>query len=134
MFLRGSYREYVVAIAMLYWSEGSKKVCEFINSDGKMISVYLTILRKVFNIKEECIKSTMRIFSGMNQKECLNYWSKVTNISKNKFLIRFNDGGTKCKTKYGMCRITIKKGNYVLKLFHSLIEDIYQEISSMHKK
>ena len=123
----GSYREFLIILAMLYWGEGSKKVCEFINSDGKMIKIYLTILRKILNISEKDIKATMRIFSGMKKVECLNYWSHITQIPKKRFIIRFNDGGRKGKTRYGMCRITLKKGSNILKLMHSLKEQIFEE-------
>ena len=126
--LGGPYRDLAIAIAMLYWGEGSKKSCEFINSDGRIISVYLIILRKVLNIPEDAIKPTMRIFSGMNRRECLNYWSGIAKIPKDRFLVRFNDGGTRGKTKYGMCRITIRKGSNTLKLFHSLIDQVCTEI------
>lgn len=121
-------RELAIVIAMLYWAEGSKKVCEFINSDGKMIEVYLFIIRNIFGIEEKYIKPTMRIFSGMDKKECLDYWSKITFIPKKNFIIRLNDGGTKCRTKYGMCRITIRKGHTSLKLLLSLRDCIYEEI------
>ncbi len=123
-----STRESAVIISMLYWAEGNKKVCEFINSDGKMVELYLFIIRKVIKIEENRIKPTMRIFTGMDEEECLNYWSKITAISKNKFTIRLNDGGTKCGTKYGMCRITIRKGHATLKLLLSLKDCIHDEI------
>jgi len=126
--LRGPNRDLSIVIAMLYWGEGNKKRCEFINSDGKIIKSYLIALRNVFNISEEFIKPIMRIYSGMNRKECLNYWSRITKIPKHKFIIRFNDGGTKGRTKYGMCRITVKKGSNVLKLIQSLIDQIFEEI------
>lgn len=132
--LNSSSKEFLIVISMLYWGEGSKKVCEFINSDGRMIQIYLVILRKILKIPEKSIKPTMRIFSGMNENECLNYWSKITKITKNNFLVRFNDGGIKCKTKYGMCRITIKKGSYILKIMHSLIELIYKEVLNFNFK
>lgn len=126
--LKSPNKIFLIAIAMLYWGEGSKKVCEFINSDGKMIKLYLAVLRKAFNIPEKDIKPTMRIFTGMDKKECLNYWSRITKISKDKFLIRFNDGGKRGKTKYGMCRITIKKGSNILKLMHSLKDQIFEKM------
>lgn len=117
-----------MVLSMLYWAEGSKKVCEFINSDGKMIQVYLKILRKYLNIPEDRFKITVRYFTGMNKNECLNYWSKITGISKGKFVVRFNDGGTRGKTKYGMCRITVRRGQGTLKLIHSLINKISDRI------
>jgi hypothetical protein len=127
--LNSPERELVVAFSMLYWGEGSKNACEFINSDGRIIEVYLKILRRVFNIDESLIRATMRIFTGMNRAECLNYWSKITNIPKREFVIRLNDGGTRGKTRYGMCRITVRKGAKTLKIVHSLIEQIHKEIS-----
>lgn len=121
-------KKFLIALAMLYWSEGSKKVCEFINTDGKIIHLYLEILRKVLNIPEKSIKPTLRIFTGMKRTTCLNHWSQITKIPKRNFLVRLNDGGTKGNTKYGMCRITVRKGSNTLKLIHSLIEKISGEL------
>ncbi len=35
--LYGPHRNYAIILAMLHWCEGSKKVCEFINSDSQMV-------------------------------------------------------------------------------------------------
>lgn len=126
--LKNENRESLIALAMLYWGEGSKNACEFINSNGKIIQLYLRILKEHLNVPEASLKATMRIFSGMKEKECLEYWSKITQIPKNKFIIRFNDGGTSGKTRYGMCRISVRKGNSTLKLIHALIEQIFVEL------
>lgn len=126
--LQGHNRDVVIAIAMLYWGEGSKKRCEFINSDEKIIESYLVVLREVFNVPENDIKPIMRIFSGMKREECLNHWSRVTKIPRYKFIVRFNDGGTKGRTRYGMCRIVVRKGSNILKLIHSLIDQVFKEI------
>ena len=121
--LQSRHRELAIVLAMLYWGEGSKKVCEFINSDGNMIKLYIHILRNVLSIPDDKIQPTMRIFSGMNENECLNYWSEATSIPKHQFRVRWNDGSTsRGKTPYGMCRITIRKGQNSLKLIHSIIE------------
>lgn len=131
--LKGRDRDLCIATAMLYWGEGSKKVCEFINSDGRMIKVYLAMIRGVLNIPDESIKPIMRIYTGMDKDKCLDYWSSITKISKDKFTIRFNDGGTKGRTKYGMCRIIVRKGSDTLKLMHSLIDQFYNEIIKKKK-
>jgi hypothetical protein len=130
--LKSTDRESLIALAMLYWGEGSKGACEFINSNGKIIQLYLKIIRDRLDVSEASIKATMRIFSGMNKNDCLNYWSKITRVPRNKFIIRFNDGGTRGKTKYGMCRISIRKGDNKLKLIHALIDQIFMEL--MEKK
>lgn len=127
--LKGPHRERVIALAMLYWGEGHKKKgCEFINSDGSMIRLYLKILRNVFKISEKEIKPTMRIFTGMDRIECLSYWSTVTGIPKQNFKIRFNDGGTRGRTKHGLCRIFLRNGSQTLKILHALIDQIKQEM------
>lgn len=126
--ISGPHRDILIGLAMLYWSEGTKEKCDFINSDGTMIRIYLSILRKVLNIPEVMIVPTLRMFSGMNQGKCLNYWSKITNIPKHRFVVRFNDGGTKGRTMYGMCRISVKKGGNTLKLMRALIEQVSKEI------
>jgi len=126
--LKTDYREIIIAASMLYWGEGSKNVCELINSDGQIIKCYLIFLRKVLNISEKFIKPTLRIFSGMEEKKCLNYWSDITGIPKHRFLIRLNDGGTKGRTKFGMCRITVRKGSDTLKLLHAIIEQVSEMI------
>ncbi|HEY4715410.1 MAG TPA: hypothetical protein VIH31_02805 [Candidatus Paceibacterota bacterium] len=126
--LLGKDRELSIIFSMLYWAEGSKGDCEFINSDGRMIKLYLNIIQKIFHIKTNEIKPTLRIFSGMNKKKCLLYWSSITNIPQKEFIIRINDGGIRSNTKYGMCRITIKKGHFVLKVFNALIDQVCKEL------
>lgn len=127
--LGGANRDLCIAAAMLYWGEGSKKVCEFINSDGRMIKIYLLFLRNVLKISEKFIKPTMRIYTGMDRRDCLNYWVKVVGISEDKFIVRYNDGSTKGRTKYGMCRITVRKGSKTLKLMHSLMDRLFNEMA-----
>lgn len=125
--LQEEHRELVIMAAMLYWGEGSKKVCELINSDGNVIKIYLIFLRNILKISEYYIKPTLRIFSGMDEAKSLEYWSTVTHIPKNRFLIRLNDGGTKSRTQFGMCRITVRKGHKILKLIQSIIELVSSE-------
>lgn len=126
-FLVNKNRELSIVVAMLYWAEGTKEACEFINSDGRMIKLYLRGLREIFCIKNDEIKPTMRIFSGMDEKRCLSHWSRVTDLSKRQFTIRMNDGGQRGNTQFGMCRITVKKGHFVLKVLRALIDEIYNE-------
>ncbi len=109
--------------ASLYWAEGSKGRCELVNTDGEMIKLYLKILRNYFKIPEERIQPILRIFSNHDKTACLNYWSNITDIPKNKFTILVNDGGTNGRS-YGMCRIIVRKGGYTLKLFRAIISEI----------
>lgn|GEM_PF-399332 len=126
--LASHHRESFIVLAMLYWGEGSKGVCELINSDGRLIALYLEILRKDLSISESRIKPTMRFFTGMSKGECLKYWVRVTGIPAARFKINYNDGGTRGRTQYGMCRITVTKGAAEVKLFHALINNISASI------
>lgn len=126
--LSGPHREMVIVIAMLYWAEGTKRCCSFINSDGKMIAVYLRILKEVFNISHDNVQIIMRIFDGMDQDKCLKYWSVTTGIHRRHFIVRFNDGGTRCKVPYGMLRVEVKKGGHILKIIKAIYSLISEEV------
>jgi hypothetical protein len=93
-----------------------------------MVDLYVKIMVKIFDIPRERITPTIRIFSGMDRKECLDYWSKVTGLPKTRFFVRIDDGGIKSRTKYGMCRISIQKGSNTLKLILSLIQQFYDQL------
>jgi hypothetical protein len=131
--LKGPHRDSVVALAMLYWAEGNKKKgCNFVNTDGNMIFTYLLILRKVLNIPEPSIMPTLRIFTGMDGPICLAHWSKITKIPADRFKVYLNDGGSRGRSPFGMCRITISKagkGGNILKLIHSVIRIFSAEIA-----
>ncbi len=125
--LNSKDRELVLMFAMLYWAEGAKKRFQFINSDGRMIILWLSVLRRVLRVSDKNIVPVMRIYTGMNQRKSLNYWSKITGFPKSKFIVRLNDGGTSGRTKYGMCRIEVKKSGNLLKLVLAVINQVCEE-------
>ncbi len=120
LLLRGKAHMAYAVISTLYWAEGSKKRCEFVNTDGEMIKLYLKIVRKYLRIPGTRIQPVLRIFSNHNADKSLRFWSQTTKIPKDRFKILLNDGGTSGRTPYGMCRIIILRGGYLLKLFKAL--------------
>ena len=96
--------------------------CGFCNERG------LQILREVLNISDTSFNITIRIFSRMNEKKCLNFWSDVTKIPKPLIKVRLNDGSSSGKTEHGICRVTIKKGQAELKLMHALTSQISKQV------
>ena len=64
----------------------------------------------------------------MSSEACLKYWSENLKVDQSKFILRYNDGGISGKAKYGICRITLKKGSRILKLMHSLIRLSFSDI------
>lgn len=128
--LNKSNRYHYAILAVLHWTEGDSKNFSFVNTSPEMIKVYLNLLKKCFNISKDRVAVTVRYFTGMNRKECLEYWSKVTKVSKNKINMYYNDGGKRGKSLYGMCRLTVRKGGYFIKVIQSLIKKVATEINA----
>jgi hypothetical protein len=109
-------------IAMLYWAEGNKDRCVFTNTDPNMISAYINIMTKGFGIEPDRVSLIVRYFTGMDEGDCIRYWSKVTGRSVKSIKTYFNDGGKRGKSAFGICRVTIRRGAYQLKLLNELIK------------
>jgi hypothetical protein len=75
--------------AMLYWGEGYKagKKCtvDFANSDEEMIRLFLKFLRKICGVDEKKLRAYLYIYSNQNPNKNINYWNKITKISKKQF-------------------------------------------------
>jgi len=77
-----------IAALMLYWAEGSKKekwVIDFTNSDEKMVLLFLSALRKIYQIDESRLRAALYCHANQNLKKVHNYWSKLLNIPKTQF-------------------------------------------------
>lgn len=94
--------DYKLFLALLYWGEGAKTSngVDFINSDPKMIKVYLWLFRRSFNINESKFRIRPHLHNYHNQEEMIDYWSKVTGIPKNRFSI-YNKPNTGINKKPG---------------------------------
>lgn len=126
--LKSTEKHLYILFASLYWAEGNKNGFVFTNTDGKMIKLFILILKKYFRVQQENIKITIRVFSNLNKKRCVQYWSDVINFPKKEIKVYMNDGGTRGKAEYGICRITVKNGGYLNKLIASIIYGIYNEV------
>ena len=72
----------------LYWAEGNKKfrwALRFGNSDPLMIKIIMRFLREICNIPDEKIKARVHLYPQMNQQKTINYWKKITGLSKKNF-------------------------------------------------
>lgn len=74
---------------ILYWCEGSKRErdrrIEFVNSDPKMISIFMKYLRTK-GIDEERIRIRMLIHPQDNEAACRKYWKTVTSLKDSNFI------------------------------------------------
>jgi hypothetical protein len=83
--------------ALLYWAEGYKRLkvkegrermnhtISFVNSDAKMIRIFVRFLQDVMNIPAEKIRLYMRLYKHINESEARGYWMKATGLSAERF-------------------------------------------------
>lgn len=125
-----SGKDLLLIVASLYWAEGAKRDFSFSNTDPEMIKAFVYALRKVFRVKEEDFKISLRIYEDLNKNICLRYWSGILGINLNKETsVNILKGSKVGKLKYGMCRIRIKKGGLLLKEISSTIKRLGYLIS-----
>lgn len=113
-----------VLYAALYWSEGTKSSFVFTNTDPRMIGVFLSMMRTFLDVKDKDLDFMIRTCVPMNPLECRKHWATVANVPLSQIRINHNDKHNKSHTQYGMCRITLKRGAYHLKLARCLYESI----------
>ena len=72
----------------LYWAEGNTKNrnrLQFSNSNPLMIKVAMRFFREICNIPDKRIKVRAHIYPGINYRNALNFWSRITKLPKNNF-------------------------------------------------
>jgi hypothetical protein len=78
----------------LYWAEGYKKGAngskwksvDFANSDPEMIKVIMKFFRKFLVTDDSRIKIQLMTHRNINVNKAVEFWSKLTNISKKQFI------------------------------------------------
>lgn len=95
-------------IGLVLWiTEGDKTQLSLANGNPLIIRKYLSFLRKICNFHEEKIKGVIHCHDTLSYKECLRYWSRITNIPEHRFTKPFikKDKGGNRKYPYGILRI-----------------------------
>jgi len=81
----------------LYWGEGYKRPIikngkartyhpvKLTNSDPYLVKMFLRFLREICKVSEDKIVVRVRIYKHQSQSQLLEFWSKITNIDKQKF-------------------------------------------------
>ena len=120
-----------VIFGALYWAEGHKKSFVFTNTDERMIRIFLKILRNYWNVGNNKIDLLIRITNNMDAISCIKHWKQATKLPLKNIRVNINNKQNKSKTKYGVCRITIKKGSYGLKVTHAIINQMITQAETM---
>lgn len=111
-----SSKEKMLFACALYWGEGSKKDFGLSNTDPELIKTFINVLRNVFNIQNDRLRISIRIYEDLDRDRCLNFWSRIVDIEKEKFInVDVLHGKKKGKLEYGMCRVRVLKGGDLLK-------------------
>lgn len=87
-FLPLSHKELLLAGLFLYWGEGGKHMQGAIslnNTDPAVIKFTLYWLRHAFLIPKDKIKVGLHLYSDMNPKKEIRYWSQILKIPSNQF-------------------------------------------------
>src|ERR1035437_8414961 len=111
-----SSKEKMLFACALYWGEGSKKDFGLSNTDPELVESFINVLRNVFNIQNDRLRISIRIYEDLDRDRCLNFWSRIVYIEKEKFInVDVLHGKKKGKLEYGMCRVRVLKGGDLLK-------------------
>lgn len=74
--------------SIFFWTEGGKSTDDyvyFINSDPKMVSLFVYLLRKSFKIDEAKFRAMIHLHEYHSEKKQLKFWSKATKIPIRQF-------------------------------------------------
>jgi hypothetical protein len=76
-------------LAMLYWAEGAKHKGasgpNFVNTDPELMLLYVTLLRKCYDIDETKLKARIHIHHYHSPLKVKKFWSKKLNIPVEQF-------------------------------------------------
>ncbi len=75
--------------AAMYWCEGAKSNksgINFTNSDPDLIKAFLALFRQSFSLDEKRFRPCIHLHSYHNAATQLDFWSKITDISKEQFI------------------------------------------------
>lgn len=97
---------------MLYWAEGArcqKHVLDFANSDEKMVTLFLKMLRKIYRANEKKLRVSLYCYANQDKNKLINCWSKMLNIPKSQFIKPYvrkdYDPAKKNKMRHGLVHI-----------------------------
>lgn len=114
-------KEKIIFLTALYWGEGSKGDFGLSNSDPDLIKVFVRGLKELFNINNNRLRVSIRIYKDLDKNKCLKFWSNIIGIPIEKFVsVNVLEGKKNGKLIYGMCRVRITKGADVLKYTKAL--------------
>jgi transcriptional regulator with XRE-family HTH domain len=126
-----SDREFLIAGAMLYASEGGKRNGGVVlpNSDPRMIAFFCSWLRTFFGVDETRLRARLYLHQGLDIEEATAFWADLTGIPSSQFTKPYRavpDPSIR-RSKHPMGCLTVTYGcsrthRAVMGLVHALLE------------
>lgn len=121
-------RDKLFILATLYWGEGTKRELNIINSDPRLIQVFISCLEEI-GVERKDLRITLRIYDDLEIEKAKKYWAEVCGINvKNILSVNRLKGKKAGKLPYGMCRVRVTKSAKAFKLIMSMVEFIKLQI------
>ena len=132
-------RESLLAGLFLYWGEGSKRRLTELaisNTDPSVIKFFITWLTKSLKIPKEKVKIQLHLYTDMDIKKEIQFWSKTLDMPFNQFTkpyikktssLRINHKGG---FGHGTCKIRVGGGELAEKM-HMAIKAIADKYNKM---
>ncbi|MBI4125498.1 MAG: hypothetical protein HY466_06195 [Deltaproteobacteria bacterium] len=117
----------------LYWGEGAKRgwSIDFANSDPRMVKIFVKFLREICGVKESKLGLYLYCYPQHDVDELMNFWSKVTDIPREKFskpYVRTDaKGKLGSKMKHGLIHVRYHDKKLVMQI-NKWIEECFEEI------
>lgn len=88
-------------VAFLFWAEGEKtdQNVTFINSDPKMVQVFLKLFRTYFDLDDSKFRALVHIHEYHSESKIIDFWTDVTDIPREQFQKTYKKKNTGIRKK-----------------------------------
>jgi len=107
----------------LYWGEGDSKLkngkVELVNTDPRIISLFVKFLRKIAKVPENKILVWLNLYPDLSEKKCKSFWGNICKISPAQFRkTQFIKGKHPTKRlEHGICSVMVHSRGLKEKIF-----------------
>lgn len=134
-----SDKELYVAGLLLYWGEGAKTTptaTSLSNTNPKVVKFYVFWLITIFHIPKEKIFVKLHLYSDMNEKDEIEYWSETLKLPRTQFKKSYIKSSTLAGLTYksyghGTCNIIVYSRDLTEKVIQGIkvISDGYTNLT-----
>jgi len=107
----------------LYWAEGDSKLkngrVELVNTDPRMIALFVKFLRKIARVPDDKIFAWLTIYPDLSENRCRSFWSRNIGLAPKSFhktQVIYGKHPSK-KVEYGMCAVQVNSRGLKEKIF-----------------